>query len=270
MESYFVTFGEACISHVLHTPTHILFLEVLIFFVTLFVLDVLNVLSVMFFVPKKSVGFSHVIEGAPQLLVLGDSTAVGTGARDATQTLAGFLAHDFPEMSIVNRGVNGARTRAVKKQLESMEGQYEGIFISTGGNDVWAFTSLNELRHDLQTLLRISKEKSRNRVMLIFFGNEGSAPFFPTLLRKVLMWQTRRVLNVFRLVAHKENVPLIELFTKDEANPFVKDPKTFFALDGLHPSEAGYWEWYKRFWRLMLEHEGWRLNPIRKSLSDKL
>lgn len=268
MEAHLITLGEQLVLHILETPVYVLLLEVLIFFIALFVLDVLNVLAVMFFVPKKSVGFSRTIEGAPRILVLGDSTAVGTGAKDMSRTLAGFLGRDFPNLSIINRAVNGARTRAVLAQLTATEGSFEGIFISTGGNDVWAFTSLSELRDDLRTVLRVSKERSRGRVMLIFFGNEGSAPFFPALFRKVLMWRTRRVLNVFRLVAHEENVPLIELFTKEEGNPFVKDPKTYFAVDGLHPSEAGYWEWYKRFWRLMLEHEKWRTEPLPRPTSQ--
>lgn len=226
------------------------------FFSFFVLLDIFNLFVLMHLIPKRKDGFSRAVKDASRFLIVGDSTAVGTGAKDPKQTIAGFLAKDFPTMSIENLAKNGSRTKAVLSQLELADcTQYEGIFISTGGNDVWAFTPLTQLRNDIRAVLRKGEEMSRGRVVLIFFGNEGSAPFFPYIFRSVLMWRTRQVLEVFRQVSIEQRVPLIELFTTDEENPFVKDPKKYFAVDGLHPSQAGYWEWYKRLWRLMLKYE---------------
>lgn len=256
MEAYLIDIGNVILGHIYSTPAYILTLEVFGVFAFMSLLDIVNVLLVMIASPKQKKGYSRIIKDTQRILVAGDSTAVGTGSKDPVRTLAGFLAKDFPMMSIENVAVNGTTTREVLTQLNHAEAErYEGILISTGGNDVWKFTPLTSLREDIHSVLTTSKAMCDGKVLFVFFGNEGSAPFFPTLFRKILMWRTRKVLALFREVANEHNVPLLELFTKEAENPFVKDPSTHFALDGLHPSQAGYWEWYKRLWRIIAEHE---------------
>ena len=195
---------------------------------------------------------SRIVGKDLKILIVGDSTAVGTGAQDEHNTIGGFLARDFPNTDIMNLGVNGSKTCAVLDQLAQVhDTTFNMIIISTGGNDVWAFTRLSKLRAHFVNILREAKRMSDHQVIVLFFGNEGSAPFFPFFLRRLIMGRTDSVQKVFSEVAYIEQVPLIELFSDPKENPFVRNPKMYFAQDGLHPNDHGYWEWYKHIWRLM-------------------
>lgn len=200
---------------------------------------------------RESVSYNR--GGNKNILLLGDSTAVGTGAKDPSKTIAAFLARDFPNTNIINKAINGSLTSSVAAQLKAAESStYNMIIISTGGNDVWNVTRSKKLKRDIQGILKQANFMSNNRAVLLFFGNEGSAPFFPMFLTGLLMRRTEMVRSVFAQVAAEEKVPFIELFSNSKKNPFVIEPNKYFAPDGLHPNDAGYWEWYKHLWRLMV------------------
>lgn len=189
------------------------------------------------------------------ILLIGDSTAVGTGSADENKTLASFLATDYQNTNIVNKAENGAVTAQVLRQLNNEIGnEYNLIIISTGGNDVWAMTSKKELRQSFTSLLVRAKAKSNGRAIVLFFGNEGSAPFFPLFLKGFLLKRTKMVRDTFEEISRSEGVPFLELFSNPKENPFVVDPANNFAPDGLHPNENGYWNWYKHVWLLMSEN----------------
>lgn len=255
MEAHIITIGDAVMRHLSNTSGVILFLEFIQIFSAYLILDGIRIFLVMRYVSRKGTSYSRVDESyAANILIAGDSTAVGTGAKNPEHTLAGFLAHDFPKVNIINVAINGARTYSVLNQLtHAHDKKYDMIMISTGGNDVWTFTPLSKLRADLIRILSKAKEMSNNKVVVIFFGNEGSAPFFPFLLRPFLMWRTKKINNLFLDVTHHEKVFFIQLFTDPKGNPFVRQPEVFFAADGLHPNDAGYWEWYKKLWSLMVD-----------------
>lgn len=198
--------------------------------------------------------FSRPFPNGKSIAVLGDSTAVGTGSKSVEETLAGRLAKDFPHSDIINLAENGSKTRDVLQQMQYLrDKKIDMAIISTGGNDIWAYTRLEKLTEDLRAVLERAKEISGQHVILLFFGNEGSAPFFPWPIRLWLMRRTKRVKDVFVAVAAGQQVPIIDLFSNSLENPFVIDPKRYFARDRLHPSGAGYGEWYKRMWRIMVE-----------------
>jgi len=188
------------------------------------------------------------------IAIFGDSTAVGTGSKNVEETLAGRLAKDFPHTNIINLAENGSKTIGVSQQIQSLHNKkVDMAIISTGGNDIWAYTSSRKLVEDLRSILEQAKEISDHHVILLFFGNEGTAPFFPWPIRSWLNHRTELVKNIFLFVANEQKVPIIDLFSNPRENPFVIDPKRYFAEDRLHPSGAGYGEWYKRMWRIMVE-----------------
>lgn len=254
METFLIELHNKLLHHIFTEPIFILAVEALIVVCAYIVLELFNLYLKLWFVPKSKHGYSRIIESAPKFLIAGDSTAVGTGAKHLERSLAGFLAHDFPNMSIKNVAVNGALTRAVLRQLSEVEDEkFDTILISIGGNDVWTFNSIARVREDIRDVIVKAKEICTGEVILVFFGNEGSSPFFPLFLRTILMIRTKKILEVFKEVSGYEKVPLVELFTQKEGNPFATDPEKFFARDGLHPSDAGYWEWYKRLWQILIE-----------------
>jgi hypothetical protein len=56
-----------------------------------------------------------------RLLVIGDSTAVGTGASAPEASLAGLIARDHPSWAIANRASDGARFADLPGQLRRGE-----------------------------------------------------------------------------------------------------------------------------------------------------
>ena len=112
------------------------------------------------------------------LLLVGDSTAVGTGASSPRTSVAGRLSAKFPRMSIVNLGVNGAVFTDVVKQLTSAPtNRFDAVLILAGGNDVLRITAEGELRADVNA----AADRAAEMAPLVIFmpsGNVGNAPFF--------------------------------------------------------------------------------------------
>lgn len=224
----------------------------------LIVIQCLYLIVILFtnkYLSFKSKTFSVDRSGAEKrILVLGDSTAVGTGADKPGDSLAGKLAHDFPHTEIVNLGEDGTLTRDALAQIKEVSDQeFDMVFISTGGNDIWHFTKLKSLENDLRELLRIAKRISNHRVILLLYSNISIAPIFPFFVQWFLIPRTRSIQEVFRQTAYEEEVPCIELFTKETDNLFAQNRKKYFAADNIHPSSQGYHRWYARMWRKMAE-----------------
>lgn len=204
----------------------------------------------------ERVRLSSITPTGKRVLIAGDSTAVGKGSRSILETVEGRLETDFPATDVFNVSMNGALTRDILKQVDQPAClQYDLIILSTGGSDLWSSITMATLTHDLRTVLRFVKPLCRNQVVVIFFGNIGSAPLFPCLIRRFLLWRGQRVLNVFQEVCHSEQVELLELFTGASSNPFTENPKRYFALDGLHPNGEGYLLWYNLIKEVILNKE---------------
>ncbi|MEZ4195418.1 MAG: SGNH/GDSL hydrolase family protein [Candidatus Paceibacterota bacterium] len=187
------------------------------------------------------------------ILVLGDSTAVGTGASRAEDSIAGRLAHDFPNVEIVNLGKNGGLFSDVRKQIDLVKKEkFDLIIISVGGNDVWSLTSRSSIGNHLVYILRNAYRMSNGNVFFLLYNNIGDAPIFPKFLRVVLKWRCNRIHSIVKQIAFHMKIPVISLFAEEANNPFTRSPKELFAKDGVHPSSKGYALWYKRMWREMV------------------
>lgn len=195
-----------------------------------------------------------------KILIVGDSTAVGTGAQNKNDSISGRFAQDFPDTKIVNVGINGSLTRDAIKQLNQMEDEtFNMIIISTGGNDIWHFSNLKKLQQDIETVLKLAIGMSNHRVILLLYNNIWDAPGFSFLVRGFLKRRGKKVQDIFMNISHRERVAYIELFTQEENNPFL-DPyrqQFLFAKDGIHPSGDGYGLWYNRMW-LKMVRDGYR------------
>jgi len=226
--------------------------------IALILLQVFRMLIILLknkYVASFNMHYSHPNPDGRKILIVGDSSAVGTGASKPEDTLSGLFAKDFPRTEIINNAVNGSLTRDVIKQLEREQGKhYDMIVISTGGNDVWAFSRISKLKRDLDKVLTSAIALSNHKVIVLFFGNEGSAPILPPLVRGLVMKRTEKIKNVFVEVCNNNRVPCIELFASTDDNPFIKDPKKYFAADMLHPSSEGYKAWYRKMWLIMVNH----------------
>ena len=180
------------------------------------------------------------------LLVVGDSTGVGTGAEDSADSLAGRLGTDLPEVRIDNLAADGARTRDVLAQLASAPlARFDAILVQVGGNDALRFTALEELASDIDAVLEAASRRS-DCVTLMSTGDLGEAPAIPWPLDAVFSWRSRAVRDCFATAAETHGADYVDLFTAADDSPFARAPDRYYAHDGLHLSGAGYGIWYQR------------------------
>ena len=83
-------------------------------------------------------------------------------------------------------------------------------------------------------------------VVMISSGNVGTAAAF-TGTKKAGEYEriSRQFRQMFIEVASTSEVDYVDLFEEPEHDIFLREPKTYLAFDGLHPSAAGYAYWYK-------------------------
>ena len=204
---------------------------------------------------KNAIPFSRKAS-SPNMLVVGDSTAVGTGASASSTSLAGLLGARFPTASIVNRGVNGSKTRDLLSRGDLKNGQFDLVMIHIGGNDTVRFTNLSELSKDIQKVLEQAKSISKN-VVLVSTGNVGTARLLPFGTRWAFAIRTRQVRDLFRTTAAENGVTYVDLFREPALDPFAQNPSKYYAADSFHPSDAGYADWFS----LIMKQLPLDLNP---------
>lgn len=179
-------------------------------------------------------------DAALRMLVVGDSTAVGTGASAPSASLAGLIAQDFPRLWIENRARDGARFAGVAEQLER-DGRFDIVLVLAGGNDVIRLRSPEALRADIERTVALARERA-DLVVLMPAGNVGNAPFFWPPLSWWMTQRARRLHALIEAAARDPAVVYVDLFEEAEHDPFVQQPG-LHAADGLHPSDAGYRLW---------------------------
>lgn len=208
-------------------------------------------------VVDESSVYERIIPDAQQrILVAGDSTAAGTGAKDSADSIAGRLGRDFPNSNVRNIGANGLKIAGLREKLAalSQDERYDLILLQIGGNDILRFTPRGAFRRELVEALEEAKKRSE-RVVLMSTGDVGLAPAFSPFFPWFYSMRTRAVRELLIQTAQEQNVIYIDLFEEKENDPFLKDPKKFYAPDGLHPSGEGYGLWYQKL-RAVLVSEG--------------
>lgn len=175
-----------------------------------------------------------------RLLIVGDSTAVGTGASSPSRSLAGLIAERHPTWLIDNRARDGAKFAELVGQLAGAEA-YDIVLIQAGGNDVIRLSDMGKLS---ATIDQVSAAAGRRAKQVVWMpaGNVGNAPFF---FAPVSWWMTSRSRELHRMIqrtAERDGAVYVRLFKERANDPFVLQP-SLNARDGLHPSDAGYRVW---------------------------
>lgn len=177
-----------------------------------------------------------------RLLIVGDSTAVGTGASTPEHSVAGLLALAYPGLSIENRGRDGATFAEIPSQLETA-GRFDAVLVLAGGNDVIRLRGFDTLPDHLARIATLARARA-DTVVLMPAGNVGNAPFF---FPPVSWWMSSRSRHLHELVreaATQQGLAYVNLFKDRREDPFAQH-KELNARDGLHPSDAGYQLWFK-------------------------
>ena len=180
------------------------------------------------------------MEHAPAVLVVGDSTGVGTGAATPADSIAGLLGAAFPHVSIINRAVNGARTLDVIMQLAGVgAGRYDLVLVHAGGNDVLRRTPLRALAPQVDALMRLARKLSSN-VIVTTIPNIGLLPMFFPPVSWMMSRRSRQVCAMYAASARQHGAHYLDFFHERGTCPLTSDPARYFARDGLHPSNACY------------------------------
>lgn len=184
------------------------------------------------------------------LLIVGDSTGVGTGASAPANSLAGLLGTAYPRLRIDNRARDGATFADVVRQFDGTQ-RYDLVLVQAGGNDVIRLRADDDVRADIDRVAALARERA-DRVVLMPAGNVGNAPFFFPPASWLMTDRARRMHGFVRESAARHGALYVSLFKDKAEDPFVQTPG-LHAVDGLHPSDAGY-----RLWRdELLAQSGW-------------
>jgi lysophospholipase L1-like esterase len=193
---------------------------------------------------RQSEPFQVFPEGAiTSLLVVGDSTAVGTGASSPGNSLAGLIARDHPDLKIVNLARDGAKFADIAGQLQGNE-RFDAILVLGGGNDVIRLTGHDALEDSIARTAEMARMRARV-VVLMPSGNVGSAPFFFAPWSWLMTRRSKELHALVRQAAADNGALYVNLYKEKADDPFAQRPDELNASDGLHPSDAGYRLWYQ-------------------------
>ncbi len=181
------------------------------------------------------------------ILVIGDSTALGTGATKPESTLVGRLAGEFDTATIVNAAQNAMNLATLEKCLnERLQEKYDFVIIHIGGIDTILLTPLKVVRRRLNNCLHTAQKIARKKVILVSVNNAGTSPFFRFPLSRVMSTRSARVSKISHEVTVCNSVLHIPLFAPKSEDPLHSNPDHFFSSDGIHPNDEGYGVWYEK------------------------
>lgn len=174
------------------------------------------------------------------MLVLGDSTAYGVGAKYPQESTAGRVSSALG-INVDNVSSSGAKVSGLRDQLLRAPGnKYQFALVQIGANDVMYFASLKESAETLDIFLT-SLSSRASRIMFLTSGDIGKAPIWLFPLNYIYTMRTRAWRELLMPILAKHNVLFVDLYTLPD--PFLTDVRKYYAPDGLHLSGDGYAVW---------------------------
>lgn len=181
-----------------------------------------------------------------QLVMLGDSLAVGVGADEPSETLGAILAEDMARLSrspvtLFNVAVTGSESRDLASQLAELRKLTEHpdvAVIIIGGNDVMHRNSITTaVRHLYRAVLALRKMDCR--VVVATCPDMGTVRPLIQPLRYLAHRASRALATAQTLVVLRAGGRPVPLGAS--LGPiFGSKPKLMFSTDHFHPSALGY------------------------------
>ena len=194
---------------------------------------------------------------AVELLVIGESTVAGLGAKTHETALAGQFARKLSERSgkTIKWMVIGKSGVTAKRTIEELlplvpDKTFDYILIGLGGNDVLKLSSPRRWRRTMIELIGRLREKSPNST--IFITNCAAIHTSPVLPQpiKFLLSQLSKMHNANAI---EFTALMNRVFYYHQPRSV---PEGFFA-DGIHPSEFGYSVWSDSMMKFFNENYKW-------------
>ncbi len=190
--------------------------------------------------------FSRNLPNAPmRILVVGDSTAYGTGSDSPTTTTAGRLGEMYPQASVTNLAVNGLKIEGLLAIFEKIDlkTHYDIVLIQIGANDIIRLTSIDRIHEGIKKVLERA-QKFGGKVILLHSGNVGEAPFFPWYLRPILSSRSLEVRDIYTSEVGNYSAEYVDLINSPVAKLLRDDIKKYYSNDMLHLTGDGYGLWF--------------------------
>ncbi len=179
------------------------------------------------------------------LLIIGDSTAVGTGADCPECSLVGRLALDLPDNQIINAAKNAMTLKDLERALNPFRtNQYNYIMVHIGGMDTLTLLPLKIIRRRALSSLKSAKRIADKEVFLVSVYNVGTAPIFQFPLNIFFSRRSKLISQTLNDVCNELSIQHIPLYTPKENDLLYKNVRRYFSTDGLHPNSEGYGLWY--------------------------
>lgn len=193
-----------------------------------------------------------------KLLILGESTAAGVGAKTHETGLAGNFARFLSEKTgrpiewhVI--GKSGITVRGTINELvpQIPNENFDYILLALCGNEVLKLRSPRAFRRDMRELIAILRKK--NPQATFFMTNAPAVRLSP-----VLPFPIKSILGYLSAM-HDANA---REFTAAMSRVYyfhqpTEVPEDFFA-DGIHPSEEGYRFWAKTMIDFFAEKYNWQ------------
>lgn len=177
------------------------------------------------------------------ILVVGDSTAVGVGST-AGESVPGYLAAYLGATHVENYAVSGALTSDLAAQRAmAMRTQYDVILIQIGANDIIRFVDIDDALKRIAATVSSLKDQSKD-IYVITAGDIGASILFPWFIRPIYHARTLEYHKKAEGAIAQAGGIYVNLYELPQKDVFILDPDHYFAKDGLHPSAAGYKEWF--------------------------
>lgn len=166
-------------------------------------------------------------DARPRVVVLGDSLTAGLGL-DARQAYPSLLQERVDAeglgYTVVNAGVSGDTSAGGVSRLDwSLDGDVRVLIVALGGNDGLRGLPVEELRHNLSTIIRSAQ---RRNIRVILAGMEAPPNLGPAYVSSFR--------QVYRDLAHEHGVPFVPFLLEGVAG----DP-SLNQRDGIHPTADG-------------------------------
>jgi len=216
--------------------------------VTYYIVPIIRSIHMSKKIEENTKPFTQINKDASfRILVTGDSTAMGVGAKNTQDSVAGRFAKDYPESEIINLSENGLKIHGLRQKLEThlQKNKYDYIHIQIGANDVVFLSKYGEIENDLIAILDLVTEKA-DYVTVLTAADIGQVKVFKYPISKFVTDRTFEVRNIFKeTIREYKNVSYIDLYAdKELSQQFQKNPEKYYAADMFHLNGKGYGEWY--------------------------
>lgn len=190
--------------------------------------------------------YKHIVANPrKRILIVGDSTALGTGADKVEDSLGGLWAQQHPNDTVVVHARNGMRSFELARDLATIRNNtFDIIIINISGNDVLYWTSIRSFKKAMRDVIAHA-QRIATHVVLNPGGTIGHAPFFPKPFTTWYIHRQHRLLDILRKQAATIGAVYCDFHTLEKHQYIpLTDPNRYFAKDYIHPSSIGYSAWY--------------------------